>query len=86
MEQGNKCLTLKIRVEANSEDINAAGRPAGRRDGHAFEINHVWVDTRKLEKCMYCFWNEEVHLMVRRCDCPTKSSSIMLIPKLSIVD
>jgi hypothetical protein len=55
MKQGNKCLTLKVGVEANSEDINAVCRPAGRRDGDAFEIDHYWEYTMKLEKVYVLF-------------------------------
>jgi hypothetical protein len=39
MEERNKCLTLKVRVESYSENINAVCSPAGCCDDNAFEID-----------------------------------------------
>lgn len=56
MQKGCKGgLTLKIGVKTNSEDINAVCRPAGRRNGDSFEIDHSWEYSTKLEKCLCCF-------------------------------
>jgi hypothetical protein len=38
---GRGRVTLKIGVVANSEDINAVGRPAGCSNGDGFEIDHL---------------------------------------------
>jgi hypothetical protein len=56
-------LTLKVGVEANSEDINTVCRPAGRRNGDSFEIDHLWEYLTKLGKHTCCFSIEEVHFM-----------------------
>jgi hypothetical protein len=54
-EWRSRCLTLKVGVEANSEDINAVCRPAGRRNGDTFEIDHDWKYATKLWKFGCCF-------------------------------
>ena len=36
----NEDPTLKVGVETNSEDVNTVCRPAGRRDGDLFEVDH----------------------------------------------
>ena len=44
----SEALTFKVRVEANSEDINTIRGPASRRDGNLLEIDHCRRSLRSL--------------------------------------